>query len=301
MVLRQYFNIFQMAFLHIFPLVLLLLNTSNSIQAVSSSFSCESNVAERGKTASIICKYTKDIRNASVKFCFANTTTCPERSELNTYNRKLTSDHGRISLKLNHSAILIINKVQILDQRNYYFFLEAENHFGRKYVFLKVVATYTNPQVRRQNDTLICTATGGYPEKYLYWFDKYNTNLTDRSKFVAVPNADGSFSLNSTLLVDSSDSKMAYCCTFNNTNSFHEPQGGSCITFEDATTNELRLEKTNNSILIVVIVLVVLTVILLALFWRTKKGSNKICRRGDSIASTQQKFHRFLPGEQIPA
>ncbi|KAJ7316086.1 hypothetical protein JRQ81_002248 [Phrynocephalus forsythii] len=267
-----------MAMFYIFPLVFLLLNASSGILAGSSSFLCESHVAERGKTASITCRSSLDIRNVTVQFCSDSVNIiCPKKSEINTYRRKYTSDNGRISLTLNHSAILNINEVKLSDQRNYKFFLEVDNNHGFLTEFLTVVATYTNPHVERHNDTLICTATGGYPESHLYWFENDRTNLTDKSKFVSEQDADGLFSLKSTLSVDSSVREMIYCCTLNNTNSFHESQGSSCITFENTITGKAQLEKTSNSIPIPAIVLVPIlvlgTFIILLFLYRKKKGA----------------------------
>lgn len=67
----------------------------------------------------------------------------------------------------------------------------------------------------KQKDTLICTASGGYPEEKLYWISK--TKLTHKSTSESVKNEDGSFNLSNILQLESPPSETEYCCTFNKT------------------------------------------------------------------------------------
>nr|XP_034960480.1 butyrophilin-like protein 2 isoform X1 [Zootoca vivipara] len=207
-----------MASLQVLPLCFLLVTTQGSNKF--RNFTCDEDVtAELGKNINITCENNQSMHNATVKFC-PNKTSCPEKSDLSSIRKKYITDNGRISLTMiNQSVILNVHKVKISDQRHYEFFLQAVNGFDTRIIYLKVVAPYSEPQIKIQKDTVVCTASGGHPKRQLYWFSDHGTNLTHNSKLVSSKNEDGSFSLISTLQRQSLDSDTICCSILNNNNS----------------------------------------------------------------------------------
>nr|XP_016846809.1 PREDICTED: uncharacterized protein LOC100558594 isoform X1 [Anolis carolinensis]XP_016846810.1 PREDICTED: uncharacterized protein LOC100558594 isoform X1 [Anolis carolinensis] len=242
-----------MAFLQIIHLGLIILNI-RSFGCAFANFSCEKNNGEYGKNTNITCRSNKAITNVTVTFCPYNNCSCHGDPEINTLEGKNTSADGRISLKLDNFAILTFNSIQISDGRCYYFFLNSSNGFNFQSISLTVVAPYTKPQLIRKKDTVECTATGGFPDKHLYWFDTHETNLTHNATFISTQYVNGLFFLNSSLHLNYLANERIYCCTLNNTscNSF---QNCACLTLEKITSSKSVSENTSrNSAPIVVIV-----------------------------------------------
>ena len=64
--------------------------------------------------------------------------------------------------------------------------------------------------------TLFCTATGGYPEGEIRWFDEYGSDWTRSSRLIATKSTDGSFVLTSQLdLLTGSVFYRATCVVYN--------------------------------------------------------------------------------------
>ncbi|XP_032992132.1 uncharacterized protein LOC117039169 [Lacerta agilis] len=272
----QYFNIVPMASLHILPLCFLLVTTQRHNQF--SDFKCEEDVtAEIGETVNITCQNNQAMVKAAVKFC-PEETSCPNESDLSTIKNKYTTDNGRISMTMiNQSVILSLHKVQISDQRYYKFFLQAVNGVVDKFipVHLKVVAPYSEPQTKIQEDTVVCTASGGHPQRQLYWFGDHGTNLTHNSKLVSLKNEDGSFSLISTLQRQSLDSGTICCSILNNNTNCDKPQGFARVHVGNETTTNKVSKDAVKKIFIPVLIVVMLAAIcaVMVFLCRKKKGA----------------------------
>ncbi|KAH0629540.1 hypothetical protein JD844_011679, partial [Phrynosoma platyrhinos] len=134
-------------------------------------------------------------------------------------------------------------------------------------------APYTKPQLTRKNETIVCTAGGGYPIKHLYWYDDNGTNLTHNSKFTYTQDVDGSYSLKSSFQLDSFAHEMTYCCTLSNRDSSHPLQTSDCMTFENGIINKSVSENTtSNSILILFLIVMLAVGFAVFCYWRKKKG-----------------------------
>ncbi|CAI5766135.1 CD276 antigen-like [Podarcis lilfordi] len=264
-----------MASLQLLPLCFLLVTTQGSSEFPN--FTCVEDVtAALGKTINLTCENNKAMLNATVKFCH-NETSCPKESDLNSISNKYITDNGRISLMvINQSVILSVHKVKISDQRHYKFFLEAVNGDDHnKIIYLKVVAPYSEPQIKIQKDTVVCTASGGHPQRQLYWFGDHGTNLTHNSKLVSLKNEDGSFSLISTLQRHSLDSGTICCSILNNNTNCDNPQGSALVRVGNETTTKKVPQDAEKKILIPVFIIVILAAICAATFFhcRKKKGA----------------------------
>nr|XP_060620546.1 ICOS ligand-like [Anolis sagrei ordinatus]XP_060620547.1 ICOS ligand-like [Anolis sagrei ordinatus]XP_060620548.1 ICOS ligand-like [Anolis sagrei ordinatus] len=263
-----------MAFLHIILLGLIILNIS--ICCAFDDFSCETcgTNAEYGKTTNITCRNNEAITRVTVNFCPYNKCSCPFNPEINTFAGIYTSKDGRISLKLDNFAILIFHNVQISDERCYAFYLYSSSGRKPKNIRFTVVAPYTKPQLIRKKETVECTATGGYPDKHLYWFDSHETNLTHNATFMSTQYVDGSFFLNSSLHLDSFVNERTYCCTLNNT-SCHSSQNCACMTLEKVRSSKTVSENiTSDSTPIVAIVVIAVLAVAVAAaiyFFKTKE------------------------------
>uniref|UniRef100_A0A2D4HTB3 Ig-like domain-containing protein n=1 Tax=Micrurus lemniscatus lemniscatus TaxID=129467 RepID=A0A2D4HTB3_MICLE len=129
----------------------------------------------------------------------------------------------------------------------------------------------------KQEDMLICTASGGYPEEKLYWVSKTGTNLIHKATFQSVKNENGSFSLNNTLQLLSIPSETEYCCIFNHTRVPSRQPASACMTFENVTTSKSKTEETTlnmSGTIVIVIAVISLASILLAVMWWRKRRRN---------------------------
>ncbi|XP_025029579.1 uncharacterized protein LOC103060734 isoform X2 [Python bivittatus] len=138
------------------------------------------------------------------------------------------------------------------------------------------LAPYTSPQVIKRNDTLVCTASGGYPEEKLYWVSKAGNNLTHNSTFESVKNEDGPFSLSNTLQLDSALSETEYCCTFNSTRVPSKQSASTCMTPESVRTFMIIAEKTTpiTAFIVCAIILSLSILLVVVLYRRRKKGAS---------------------------
>ncbi|KAJ6660461.1 hypothetical protein lerEdw1_017885 [Lerista edwardsae] len=186
------------------------------------NFTCNKHYfAKRGENVSITCKSNKTIKKVQVTFCFHHNDSCPDKSNINTEAGIYAADHRRILLKNftgnTSSVYLLIHAVQIFDHRKYKICLKSDHGQNCPKPFLNVTAPYTIDEVKQQNDTtIVCKASGGHPERQLYWFDQHGTNLTHSSKLEATKTEDGSFLLSSILQMKSGIGGISYCCCFSN-------------------------------------------------------------------------------------
>ncbi|KAM6469853.1 uncharacterized protein PHA67_015329 isoform 3-T3 [Liasis olivaceus] len=137
------------------------------------------------------------------------------------------------------------------------------------------LAPYTSPQVIKRNDTLVCTASGGYPEEKLYWVSKAGTNLTHNSTSESVKNEDGPFSLSNTLQLDSALSETEYCCTFSSTKVPSRQPASTCMTPESETFMTIAEKTTLKTTFIVCPIILLFSILLVVvLYRRRKKGAS---------------------------
>ncbi|KAG8128980.1 hypothetical protein E2320_015709, partial [Naja naja] len=195
----------------------LLLNVLSYIQAGDGCLSrSKPNIAELGKSIKIKCKNNTPIGSMGLKFCSLNGHNCSAKGIIKEQNRILTDGETTLELHSN-TASLSIHPIKISHEGNYILSYIAENGMDNLTICLEVFAPYTRPQIMKQKDMLICTASGGYPEEKLYWVSKTGTNLTHKATSQSVKNENGSFSLSNTLQLESGPSETEYCCIFNHT------------------------------------------------------------------------------------
>ncbi|XP_007439286.1 CD276 antigen-like isoform X1 [Python bivittatus] len=265
-----------MAYFQKLPFTFLLLIVLSDIQAEGDCLSCSKhNITEVGKGIITECKNNAPIEKMEMTFYSSSRNLSYSTDVLHKQNRKLTL--GEVTLKIQDSmAFLIINQVKISHEGNYTLTYVTEDCMGELTIFLEVFAPYTSPQVIKRNDTLVCTASGGYPEEKLYWVSKAGNNLTHNSTFESVKNEDGPFSLSNTLQLDSALSETEYCCTFNSTRVPSKQSASTCMTPESVRTFMIIAEKTTpiTAFIVCAIILSLSILLVVVLYRRRKKGAS---------------------------
>ncbi|XP_058023882.1 uncharacterized protein LOC131190562 [Ahaetulla prasina] len=265
-----------MASLRTLSFTFLLLNVLSNIQAGDDCLSCSKpNISELGKSIMIKCKDNAPILSMGLRFCPLKGDHCTRKGVIYQHNSTLTD--GEITLAFHsNTASLNISQIKISHEGNYKLVYVTENCMNNLTISLEVFAPYTRPQIMKQNDTLICTVSGGYPEEKLYWVSKAGSNLTHKSTSQSVKNEDGSFSLSNILQLESAPSETEYCCIFNNTRIPGRQPASPCTTLENVRASKIITEVTtlNMTETIVIVIAVISLVILLAVIWR-KRGRKK--------------------------
>ncbi|XP_063148900.1 uncharacterized protein LOC134489956 [Candoia aspera] len=264
------------------PLTFLLLIVLGDIQAESGCLSCsEHNITELGKGIIIKCKNNGPILSIGMTFCTTRGNNCSIKGVINEQKRNLTV--GETTLEIQNSVVFLnINQVKISHEGNYRLTYVTEECMNQLTISLEVFAPYTSPQVIKRNDTLVCTASGGYPEEKLYWVSKAGTNLTHNSTYESVKNEDGSFSLSNTLQLESPLSEAEYCCTFNKTRVPSRQPASACMTLESVTTSMSKTEETTlekNRIPFIMIPFILLAFVFFAVLYRRRKKDASWARR----------------------
>ncbi|KAM3846748.1 CD276 antigen-like isoform 1-T4 [Vipera latastei] len=258
------------------PFTFLLLSVLSDSQAGAGNLSCSKhNIAELGKLIKIECKNNEPIIKMGVEF-YSNFST--------KQNANLTDVKTE---KNNSMAFLVIKQVKISHEGNYDLTYVAEDGMGVLTISLEVFAPYTSPQVMKQKDTLICTASGGYPEEKLYWISKAETKLTHKSTSESVKNEDGSFNLSNILQLESPPSETEYCCTFNKTRVPNRQPAPTCMTLTNVTNSTITGEETTlktTKIIGIPIIFISLVFCLWAVFCYRRRKKNGSSARRISIA-----------------
>ncbi|XP_026557867.1 uncharacterized protein LOC113437196 [Pseudonaja textilis] len=255
----------------------LLLNVLSYIQAGDNCLSCsEPNIAELGKGIMIKCKSKIPILLIGLKFCPFKGDNCSAKVIIKEHG-SWTENETTLKLYSNCTAFLSIYPIKISHEGNYILNYITENGISNLTIRLEVFAPYTRPQIMKQEDILICTASEGYPEEKLYWVSKTGTNLIHKATSQSVKTEDGSFSLSNTLQLESAPSETEYCCIFNQTRVPNRQTVSECMTFENATTSTIITEETTLNMtgaIVIVIIVISLASILLAVMWWRKKRKN---------------------------
>ncbi|KAM6469852.1 butyrophilin subfamily 1 member A1-like isoform 2-T2 [Liasis olivaceus] len=268
-------NVWQMAYFQKLPFTFLLLIVLSDIQAEGDCLSCSKHIiTEVGKGIIIECKNNAPIEKMGMTFHSSSRNLSYSTDVLHEQNRKLTL--GKVTLKIqDFMAFLIISQVKISHEGNYTLTYVTEDCMDELTIFLEVFAPYTSPQVIKRNDTLVCTASGGYPEEKLYWVSKAGTNLTHNSTSESVKNEDGPFSLSNTLQLDSALSETEYCCTFSSTKVPSRQPASTCMTPESETFMTIAEKTTLKTTFIVCPIILLFSILLVVvLYRRRKKGAS---------------------------
>ncbi|XP_070595905.1 T-cell antigen CD7 [Erythrolamprus reginae] len=195
----------------------LLLNALSDIQAGDNCLSCpKTKIAELGKDIKITCKNNAPNILMRFSYCTPNRKKCTFKGAIEKQSGNLSDGETTMEIHSN-MTFLSINQIKISHEGNYILNYITEKCMTILIISLKVFAPYTEPEVLERGDSLICTASGGYPEEKLYWVSKTGANLTHNSTSQSVKNEDGSFNLSNTLQLQSAPSETEFCCTLNNT------------------------------------------------------------------------------------
>ncbi|XP_026523339.1 uncharacterized protein LOC113412125 [Notechis scutatus] len=267
----------------------LLLNVLSYIQAGDNCLSCSKpNIAELGKGIMIKCKSKTPIHLIGLKFCTLKGDNCFAKIIIKEQNGSWTENETTLKLYNSCTAFLSIYPIKISHEGNYILNYITENGMGNLTICLEVFAPYTRPQIMKQEDILICTASGGYPEEKFYWVSKTGTNLIHKATSQSVKNEDGSFSLSNILQLESAPSETEYCCIFNQTRVPNRQPVSECMTLENAKTSTIITEETTlnmTGVIVIVIIVISLVSILLAVMWWRKKRKN--CLLQDKMVSQE--------------
>ncbi|XP_034264415.1 CD276 antigen homolog [Pantherophis guttatus] len=291
-----------MASLRMLLFTFLLLNVLSDIQAGDDCLSCSKpNIAELGKDIMIKCKNNAPIVSMGIRFCPLKGD-CIPKGVIKKPNSTLTD--GETTLEFhNNTASLSINPIKISHEGTYILSYITRNCMDNLSISLEVFAPYTNPQVMKQEDTLICTASGGYPEEKFYWVFKGGTNLTHKSTSQSVKNENGSFSLSNTLQLESAPSETEYCCTLNHTR-VPSRQVSTCMILQNVSTSMIIAEKTTLNtpmIIIIVIAIISLACILLAVTWWRTGRKNYLLQKWQKFTHANKSMYFFQFNETNPS
>lgn len=292
MVLQEFFNICLMKSLQLLDLCFILLSlASNDLTSCEfAKFNCNNYHVKLGENASILCKSNKEITRVKVTFCSHYNDSCPEESSIDTEKGLNATENGRISLKKKNNTLYYLNihNVEIFDNRKYQFCILTDAGYRCEQACLEVTALYTIDEVKLQNNTtIVCKASGGFPQSQLYWYDKNGINLTSSSKLETKKAPNGSFFLSSTLQVESPIDKI-YCCTLNNTTCLDTDFVWTAPEVSTFVKLKSKEHAVSTCILVAVGVLVAIGVGA-AIFHRRKKGANYV---------NWQRVNKTLPNQR---
>ncbi|XP_030207153.1 butyrophilin subfamily 2 member A2 [Gadus morhua] len=149
---------------------------------------------------------------------------------------------------------MLVTNTLMADRGNYTCIVETNRGFCKSSApRLRLSVPYSTPKINRSRNpnqnvamTLSCTATGGYPEGKILWFDEYGTDWSPSSQQEAIKTTDGRLNLVSKLDLLSGSSFSTYTCAVHNNRG--EREGETQYNVSDLDPQSVRHEgKTQKS------------------------------------------------------
>ncbi|CAL8289582.1 unnamed protein product [Arctogadus glacialis] len=176
---------------------------------------------------------------------------------------------------------MLVTDTLMADRGNYTCIVDTSRGFCTSSApRLRLSVPYSTPNINRSRNpnqnvamTLSCTATGGYPEGKILWFDEYGTDWSPSSQQEAIETTDGRFNLVSKLDLLSGSSFSTYTCAVHNIRGEREGETQHSVTDPDprSVRHEGKTQKSDLASKIVIPVVIIGSVIIGLLIVRLLK------------------------------
>ncbi|XP_012728620.2 CD276 antigen isoform X1 [Fundulus heteroclitus] len=187
----------------------------------------------------------------------------------------------------NRNVSLLISNTKVEDEGEYSCEVTTDSGSSSATTRLKVTARYNYPTADKTlekgrsnvDQTLVCNASGGYPEGQLRWFDNYKTDWTKSAKLTVTKDENGLFMLSSELHLLKGSIFPEYTCVVYNASGGKE---GS-ISIPTEHTGASKANPATSTIIAPVVVIGSLIVGLLLAVIICKKRSQQQERRPSTL------------------